>query len=503
MTQPPYSDPLGSLVKRIRENELQTSQADFAWLAGVSRGTISNLETGRVTPDARTWQRIRTALALPPVSLEQAQFGTTARPVLPADAVQGIVCAFLTIRDRDPELGRRAADRWRRLITRLTRDDAQAWPAARTELTWLASDIAPLAPADKVPVILDALRRWSQVAETVPPSAGELVPPGSPGLQQVQALVNDVAEQLRVYRDQAPGFERLPTRVQDLVTHGLVVSSDITSPESSPGVSIASMVVMNETEASLDAQREAYKAAERWGDALAVAMHIVERQAPGLSPEAIIRALKIGLDAQSPVEVNELLPVARRGDPHAMYRLARLYRKNGRPDEAERWFRRAAEAGHPGALYNLGNLAYEDGRHREAEHWLNEAAEAGHPNAMYLLSTLVREADPQLAERWLLRAADVGNREAMYQLWMLHRDGPNRDEAEQWLRRAANYGHRQALTDVSKLVTETGSEKEAVRWLYRAAEAGNEAGNTGPMHRYEVVLYEIQERQRGDERNAG
>ena len=503
MTQQPHSDPLGSLVKRIREHELQTSQADFAWLSGVSRGTISNLETGRVTPDARTWQRIRTALALPPISLEQAQFGAVARPMMSTDAVQGIVSAILTIRDRDPDLGRRAAERWRRVVTRLTRDDARAWPAADAELTWLASDVAPLAPPDKVPVILDALRRWSELGDPAPPSAVELLSPGPQGLQQVQALVNDVAEQLRGYREQAQGFERLPTRVQDLVTHGLVVSSDITSPESSPGVSIVSLVVMNETDSSLAAQHEAYKAAERWSEALAVATHIVERQAPGLSPDAIIRALKIGLDAQSPAEVNELLPAARRGDPRAMYRLARLFRKSGRPDEAERWFRRAAEAGHPGALYNLGNLAYEDGRRREAEHWLTAAAEAGHPNAMYLLSTLVRERDPHLADRWLRGAADVGNREAMYQLWLLHREGPRREEAEQWLRRAANYGHRQALADVSNLVTEAGSEKEAVRWLYRAAEAGNDAGNTDSMHRYELVLYEIQERQRAAERHAG
>ena len=108
-----------------------------------------------------------------------------------------------------------------------------------------------------------------------------------------------------------------------------------------------------------------------------------------------------------------------------------------------------------------------------------------------------------MADRWLRGAADVGNREAMYQLWVLHREGPRREEAEQWLRRAANYGHRQALADVSNLVTEAGSEKEAVRWLYRAAEAGNDAGNTDSMHRYELVLYEIQERQRAAARHAG
>ena len=72
------------------------------------------------------------------------------------------------------------------------------------------------------------------------------------------------------------------------------------------------------------------------------------------------------------------VPEASVGHPLAMYRLARLLKENGRPDESERWLRRAAEAGHPGALYTLGKLTFEQGRQREAGHWLRGAADAGH-----------------------------------------------------------------------------------------------------------------------------
>jgi TPR repeat protein/DNA-binding XRE family transcriptional regulator len=498
--QQSYTDQLGSLVRRIREHELSLSQSDLAWLAGVSRGTISNLETGRVTPDTRTWHRIRTALALPPIPLEEAGTALSAHPVLPADAVQVIVDAIVTIRDRDPDDGRRAADRWRRLVVWLTRENDTGWPIASAELSWLADDVAPLIPPGKQVVVYDLLRTWGLVPG--PATAEIATRTERAGLQPtVEHLprVQDLVEQRPAAQNQIQGFDRLPKQVRDALGQGLVVGGNVTTPEASPEVSIVSLIVMNETQSSFTAQNEAFKAGLRVTAVLAVATHIVEKQAPHLSPDEIKQALKVGLDAQSPAEINELLSVARRGDPRAMYELAQLFRKNGRPDEAERWFRRAAEAGHPGALFNLGNLAYEDRRHREAEHWLTEAADAGHPIAPYVLAKLLRIEHPQLAEQWLRRAADAGNRDAMYDLWLLHKEDPDPGQAEQWLRRAANYGHRRALSDLSDLVTERGPEKEAIRWLHRAAEEGD----TGAMRRLEIMLYEMRPRPRPAARDAG
>ena len=173
---------------------------------------------------------------------------------------------------------------------------------------------------------------------------------------------------------------------------------------------------MTATDSSLLAQHEAHKAAVRWDSILAVATHIVENQAPDLSPEQIINALRSGLDAQSPAEVRELIPQANVGDPSTMYRLARVLREIGRPDESERWLRRAAEAGHPGALFALGNLVAAEGRRHEAERLLLGAADAGHTDAMYSLSVLLDENSPRSPRSWLRRAADGGNRNAMYRL---------------------------------------------------------------------------------------
>jgi tetratricopeptide (TPR) repeat protein/DNA-binding XRE family transcriptional regulator len=499
--QQPSPDLLGTVVRRYREEELQLSQTDFAWLAGVSRGTISNLETGRVTPDERTWHRIRTVLALPPVSLAQARDGVAAPPVISGEALRGIVSAILAIRDRDPDVGRKTAERWRRLVIKMTREDAQARQGVSSELTWLANDVAPMAP-DRLTVIHDALAGWGRTPWPTPLEGAVLRPAAPEGFHQVQQLVeamDNLTEELRACRERVQGFERLPERVQDLLTRGFVVQYDLNRPDAAPGMTNINLIVANEANPSVATQQQVHDAARRWSAVVAVATHIIEKQAPQLSPEEIIRALKSGLDAQSPVEVRRLLPRARGGDPAAMYDLARVLRKSGRPDEAELWLRRAAEVGHPGALYNLGNLAYEDGRRDEAERFLRSAAHAGHPDAMYQLWSLLREEVPAEAEDWLRRAAIAGNRSAMYNLWHLTRESGNTDAAEKWLRRAANAGHPEALADVSRLVQENGPEDEAVRWLRRAAEAGD----SGAMSRYEFRLYEQQQRHGSAARAAG
>ena len=320
------------------------------------------------------------------------------------------------------------------------------------------------------------LRAWGWVLDAAPANT-ELVPRSQTGgFRQVQELVStvtDVADQLRGYQDRVQLFDRLPERVRDPIAHGLVISSDVTTPQTSPEISIINLIVMHESDSSLAAQHETHDAALRWSTILAVATHIVEQQAPDLSPKEIIKALKTGLDAQSPADVRELLPQASVGDPLAMYRLARLLKQNGRPDEAQNGGcavrPRPAD---PGALYTLGKLASEQGRHREAELWLRGAANAGHADAMYSLWMLLHDDDQLTASAWLRKAADAGNRDAMYQLWLLHQVRDER-EAERWLRRAANIGHRQALADLSRLAAERGAEDDAVRWLRRAAEEGD------------------------------
>ncbi len=53
----------------------------------------------------------------------------------------------------------------------------------------------------------------------------------------------------------------------------------------------------------------------------------------------------------------------------------------GQTEEAERWFRQAAEAGDRGAQSNLGVLLAAGGQTEEAERWLRRAADGGDPTA--------------------------------------------------------------------------------------------------------------------------
>jgi TPR repeat protein/DNA-binding XRE family transcriptional regulator len=493
--QQPYPDPLGLLVKRIRENELQVSQADLAWLAGVSRGTISNVETGRVSPDTRTWQRIRTALGL---SSQQRspdqQHGDAVRFLFPPEAVQGIIETILTIKERDPDDGLRTAERWRRLVLRHGRGDSQAGSTASTELSWLIRDLAAQAPPERAAALQAVLAgRGDPATAAAQPETGGVDP-----VQELASTVSDLADQLRTTQRRAHGFELLPDEVQDIVAQGLVVDCDVTTPATAPGLAIINLVVTGKRDSSLAAGQEALDAARRWHAIRDVAAYIFENEAPGWPAEKIIEALRTGLDRQSPPGVMELLPQARGGDAQAMYRLARLLRKHGRSVEAELWLHRAAEADHPGALFTLGTLAQGRGRSGEAVHWLRGAAEAGHAEAMYILWNLLREEDYPAALTWLRGAAQAGHRIAMYTLSVRERDSGNAAEGERWLRRAANRGHRQARADLIKLVAEHGKEDEAVSWLQRAAEDGD----TGAFSSYEVMLYDKYLRQRAAAENS-
>ncbi|MFD9333984.1 tetratricopeptide repeat protein [Streptomyces sp. NPDC060028] len=116
----------------------------------------------------------------------------------------------------------------------------------------------------------------------------------------------------------------------------------------------------------------------------------------------------------------------------------RLERPARRAGEAERWYRRAAEAGHLRATAALGVILYEDERAGEAEQFLRRAAEAGDAASMSNPGTLLYIAGrmPQ-AEQWYRRAVEAGFDRALHDLGVLLENTRGADEAEQWLRRAA------------------------------------------------------------------
>jgi tetratricopeptide (TPR) repeat protein len=98
----------------------------------------------------------------------------------------------------------------------------------------------------------------------------------------------------------------------------------------------------------------------------------------------------------------------------AAYNLAVLLKQQGRVEEAETWWYKAAGAGDAGhtsaAAANLAILLEERGRLEEAETWWRKAADAGdHLAETSLWLMLTRQGRDEEALQWLRRAADAGD----------------------------------------------------------------------------------------------
>ena len=122
-------------------------------------------------------------------------------------------------------------------------------------------------------------------------------------------------------------------------------------------------------------------------------------------------------------------------------------------EEAEKWFRLAANAGNDCAQYALGKLLLEQQRNEEALDWLERSADKGNASALYLLGKLeltgeVMQKNVEWAITDLTAAAEQGNEYAQYALGKLYLQGEDVDQdmeqAEYWLSQAAYQGHEYA-----------------------------------------------------------
>ena len=122
-------------------------------------------------------------------------------------------------------------------------------------------------------------------------------------------------------------------------------------------------------------------------------------------------------------------------------------------EEAEKWFRLAAEAGNDCAQYALGKLLLEQQRNEEAIDWLAQSADKGNVSALYLLGKLeltgeTVQKNVELAVADLTAAAEQGNEYAQYALGKLYLQGEDVEQnvelAEYWFSQAAYQGHQYA-----------------------------------------------------------
>lgn len=122
-------------------------------------------------------------------------------------------------------------------------------------------------------------------------------------------------------------------------------------------------------------------------------------------------------------------------------------------EQAELWFRCAAEAGHDFSQYALGKLLQSQKRMEEAVSWYEKAAAQGSPYAAYRLGKLYLEGkdvpkDVAKAIEYLTNAAQEGNQYAQYTLGKLYLTGKDvtqdREQAYRWFWESASQGNEYA-----------------------------------------------------------
>ena len=217
----------------------------------------------------------------------------------------------------------------------------------------------------------------------------------------------------------------------------------------------------------------------------------------------------------------EIEEAARKGDAGAQFQLGELYFQNTGipPEEASKWFWKAAEQGHAGAQCFLGIYFLSAGESqvgKEAIHWLQRSARQGYPLAQKLLGSCYLNGDgvkknPQEALKWFRRSAAQGDGESIFRLGVGYAEGSgvkknlkrgveylhqaaeegypdaqytlglyyrcgnrnpsDKEEAQKWLARAAALGHNEALKELKELAPSKGRNGKRKNWKERIEEA--------------------------------
>jgi uncharacterized protein len=147
---------------------------------------------------------------------------------------------------------------------------------------------------------------------------------------------------------------------------------------------------------------------------------------------ALVGTLQIGCAQVPTASTQELIKRAETGDAQAQFRLASAYETGqgvGRDtSEAERWYRRAAEAGLAEAQNTVGSILQTRGQYTEALPWYEKASNQGHAlatNNLAYLYDLGRGVPQDRRKGYELysKAAELGWAEAMWNLANMHGAG--------------------------------------------------------------------------------
>jgi TPR repeat protein len=159
-------------------------------------------------------------------------------------------------------------------------------------------------------------------------------------------------------------------------------------------------------------------------------------------------------------------------------------------EEAEKWFRLAADQGHADA-HNWLYKMFVQGKipplnRQEAIQWYTQAGQEGYAEAQNFLGEMYLQGhdiaqDDQEAEKWFRLAADQGHADAqswLYKMFVQGKVSPlNSQEGIQWYTQAAQEGHAEAQNKLGEMIAmgegTDQDDKKAVKWFRSAAEQGN------------------------------
>lgn len=197
---------------------------------------------------------------------------------------------------------------------------------------------------------------------------------------------------------------------------------------------------------------------------------------------------------QQPSIVCPDVTAAEQGSVADEYTLAKAYDEGYcditvNKQEAEHWYRKAAEQDHMLAQYELAETFFTgDGvalDYPEAKKWYLKAGGKGHGPSQLRLGFLHAEAhfdglttDYAQAEEWFAKAAEQDAGDARFRLgnfYIHYKQPPDYGKGFIWIKRAAEGGHRVAMFDLARLLLDgRGVAKNptlGVEWMTKAAEA--------------------------------
>lgn len=176
-----------------------------------------------------------------------------------------------------------------------------------------------------------------------------------------------------------------------------------------------------------------------------------------------------------------MLELAKKGDKKAQLDMAAACRRDGKMEEAVKWYEKLAEKDDPQGMHALG-VCYLDGTGvkkdlNKAEEWLQKAKDKGNEHSPDKLNDVAKSKKNYEKIDQLLPAAEKGDKKAQYELAGLYQKEEEKDNAFKWYEKAAQNGSVDAMYELgvcynngSGVTPDVGKGKD---WLRKAAAKGH------------------------------